>query len=292
MLSTRLNLKTITPYLQLMRFDRPIGTLLLLWPTLWGLWLAANGMPSWPVLLIFITGVIIMRAAGCVINDITDRHIDGNVSRTKQRPLITGSVSTRQAYCLFGFLSACAFILALMLNTQTQLMAVVGFAITCIYPLLKRITHLPQCLLSVAFSWGIPMAFTATSQHIPAYAWLLMFATALWIIMYDTQYAMVDRADDLIIGVKSTAILFGQYDKLIIALLQISVIGLLAWVGILCHLGTIYIVSLIMSAALFIYQQYLIFNRIPQQCLRAFLNNQWVGLVIFLGFYLHFCSFT
>ena len=205
----------------LMRMDKPVGIYLLLWPTLWALWLASVGMPDWDVLVIFVLGVVVMRAAGCVINDIADRKIDGHVKRTVARPLITGQVSLRQAWALFAGLLLCALVLVLQLNIQTLYLSFVAVLLASAYPFLKRYTHLPQVALGAAFSWAIPMAFMAVNQHVPLWAWWLYVANLAWTVAYDTQYAMVDRDDDLNIGVKSTAILFGRYDVVWIAVLQL-----------------------------------------------------------------------
>lgn len=244
-------------YAQLMRFDKPIGTLLLLHPTLWALFVAANGMPPISVLVIFVLGVIIMRAAGCVINDYADRDIDGQVKRTSSRPLATGRVSTTEAKILFFVLLAFAFVLDLMLNQYAFLLSFVAVFLAVIYPFMKRFTHLPQVVLGMAFGWSIPMAFGAVSEALPLECWLLFFANLAWTVAYDTQYAMVDRDDDLRIGVKSTAILFAQYDNKIIALLQFITLILLVLLGIVqdYHIG--YFIVLALSATLFIYQCWL-----------------------------------
>lgn len=278
----------IAAYWRLMRFDRPIGILLLLWPTLWGLWVAARGVPNLLILTIFIVGVILMRAAGCIINDFADRKIDSYVTRTKKRPLATGQVSAKEAIILFIILCLMAFGLVLLLNPLTIFLAVIGVVFTAIYPFLKRYTHVPQLMLGVAFSWGIPMAFAAQTARVPWHAWLLFIAAVLWPIAYDTQYAMVDRDDDIKIGVKSTAILFGRYDRFIVALLQAIMLLFLSYVGMLLPLTGWYYLGLIAAAGFMGYQHYLMRNRAPQHCLRAFLNNNWVGLVIFVGLWLGF----
>ncbi len=270
-------------YLVLVRLNRPIGIFLLLWPALWALWLAGSGQPPWPVVLIFVLGVVLMRSAGCAINDYADRHFDGQVARTRQRPLATGRVSPGEAIGVFVVLSLLAFVLVLQLNWQTIALSVVALALTVIYPFMKRFTHLPQLFLGAAFGWAIPMAFTAVTGSIPNYAWILFAATLIWALIYDTQYAMVDRADDLRIGIKSTAILFGRYDRLAIALLQILMLGLLLWVGQTAGLGVFYQLGLLTAAGLAIYQHYLIRNREPKLCFQAFLNNNYFGMAVFLG---------
>ncbi|MGL5762845.1 MAG: 4-hydroxybenzoate octaprenyltransferase, partial [Plesiomonas shigelloides] len=217
----------LSAYWRLMRMDRPIGTLLLLWPTLWALWLAAQGQPNWPVLLVFVLGVVVMRAAGCVINDYADRHFDGHVKRTANRPLPSGDVRPSEARWLFVALVALAFVLVLTLNSLTIVLSLVALALAAVYPFMKRFTHLPQLVLGVAFGWSIPMAFAAQMNLLPLSCWLLLLANICWTVAYDTQYAMVDRDDDLRIGIKSTAILFGRFDKLIIGLLQLATLLLL-----------------------------------------------------------------
>lgn len=266
----------LTAYLQLMRFHRPIGILLLLWPTLWALWLASNGHPSPKIVIIFVLGVVVMRAAGCVINDLADRKLDGFVERTQSRPLVTGQVSVREAQWLFVSLIAIAFILVLQTNLKTILYSFVALGVASLYPFTKRFTQLPQFVLGAAFAWAIPMAYTAQNQPLTIETWLLYLATLLWTVVFDTQYAMADRPEDLKIGIKSTAILFGRYDRLIIGLLQLTTLVLLALVG-------VYYLTLALAAALFFYQQWLIRNRIPDQCFKAFLNNHWVGASVFLG---------
>ncbi len=275
-------------YLQLMRLDRPIGTLLLLWPTYWALWLAADGMPSLKNFLIFTLGVFVMRAAGCVINDYADRHFDGHVKRTRERPFASGKVTEKEALALFATLVAFAFILVLFTNQLTILMSVGGLILAALYPFMKRHTHLPQVVLGAAFSWGIPMAYTAEAGTLSAVAWLLFTANLVWTVAYDTMYAMVDRDDDLKIGVKSTAILFGNADRLIIAGLQALTLVILAFVGQRVELGLFYFVSIGAMALFFIYQQHLIRDRQRDPCFKAFLNNNWAGLSIFIGILLHY----
>ena len=267
----------------LMRMDKPVGIYLLLWPTLWALWLASVDMPEWDVLLIFVLGVVVMRAAGCVINDIADRKIDGHVQRTNARPLITGQVSLRQAWGLFAGLIFCALILVLQLNIQTLYLSFVAVLLASAYPFMKRYTHFPQVALGAAFSWAIPMAFMAVNQHVPVWAWWLYAANLAWTVAYDTQYAMVDRDDDLKIGVKSTAIAFGRYDVMWIAVLQLVTLGCLGMVGLLLHLPIVYWVSLAVVCGMFMYHQRLLKDRERDACFRAFIHNHWAGLVVWLG---------
>ena len=275
-------------YWSLIRADRPIGIYLLLWPTLWGLWLAGAGQPAWWIVLIFVLGTILMRSAGCAINDYADRDFDGAVERTRKRPLATGAITPKEALAVFMVLSLLAFGLVLLLDTQTILLSFVALALATIYPFTKRYTHLPQIVLGAAFAWGIPMAFSALQGSIPLLAWLLFFAALIWTLMYDTQYAMMDRDDDLKVGIKSTAILFGRYDRLIIGLLQFSVLLLLWWIGDMAGRSWIYQIGLIAGAGLFVYQQYLIRQREPDGCLRAFLNNHLFGMAVFSALFIDF----
>lgn len=267
----------------LMRMNKPVGIYLLLWPTLWALWLASVGMPEWDILVIFVLGVVVMRAAGCVINDIADRKIDGHVKRTVARPLITGQVSLKQAWALFAGLLLCALVLVLQLNIQTLYLSFVAVLLASAYPFLKRYTHLPQVALGAAFSWAIPMAFMAVNQYVPLWAWWLYVANLAWTVAYDTQYAMVDRDDDLNIGVKSTAILFGRYDVVWIAVLQLVTLGSLGMVGLLLSLPMVYWVSLIVVFGMFLYHQRLLKDRERDACFRAFIHNHWAGFVVWLG---------
>ena len=270
-------------YWQLARMDKPIGTLLLLWPTLWSLWLASAGSPPlWPLLAMGL-GVVLMRAAGCVINDYADRQVDGHVQRTAQRPLPAGQLTARQALVFFVLLVGLAFLLVLTLNRQTIALSVVGLLLAVIYPFMKRVTHLPQLVLGLAFSWSIPMAWVAVANELTVTTWLLFGANVLWTIAYDTYYAMVDREDDRRIGIKSTALLFGQYDLLMIALLQVTTLLTLLLVGWLQQLNGLFYASVLMAAALFVYQGVSARNRDRQACFQAFLANNWVGCVIFGG---------
>lgn len=277
-------------YYLLARLHRPIGTLLLLWPTLWALWLAAEGFPDPKVLAVFVAGVVLMRSAGCVINDYADRDFDPHVKRTRERPIASGRVSPREALVLFAVLCLIAFALVLLLNPLTIKLAFVGAVLAAIYPFSKRFTHLPQLVLGAAFGWGIPMAFAAQTGELPRLVWLLFLVNILWATVYDTQYAMVDRDDDLKIGVKSTAILFGEADRLIIGMLQLLVLLGLGLVGGMAQLGLYYYLGLAVAAALALYQQYLIRNRDRDGCFRAFLNNNWFGGVVFAGLVLDYLN--
>ena len=269
-------------YTQLMRIDRPIGTYLLLWPTWWALWLAAEGVPAISMLLVFTAGVVLMRAAGCVINDYADRHWDGAVERTRQRPLASGKVSGTEALQLFVLLLALSASLLLFLNWQTVLLSLVAVLLAAVYPFMKRYTHLPQVVLGAAFSWGMPMAFMATQLQLPPLLWLLYLANLLWTVAYDTYYALVDRPDDLKVGIKSTAILFGRFALPIIALLQLASLVLLLLVGVLAELHPVFYLSLALSAGCFVYQ-HRIARRSCEGCFAAFLHNHYVGMLIFAG---------
>jgi 4-hydroxybenzoate polyprenyltransferase len=269
--------------LQLIRFDRPIGTLLLLWPTLWALWLAAKGVPDYHLLAIFIAGTFLTRSAGCIVNDLADRDLDGAVARTKARPLVTGAVTVVEAITLFVALLLLALVLVLFTNQLTIMLSLIAVVLASSYPFMKRYTHLPQLVLGAAFSWGIPMAFAAQRDALPPAMWLIYFGNLLWTTAYDTAYAMVDREDDLKVGIKSSAILFGQYDRVMIAILQMASLLCLYLAGLAFDLGIYYNTSLMVAAVLFGYQQYLIHDRHPDACLKAFLHNNWVGMVIFAG---------
>ncbi|BAC92885.1 4-hydroxybenzoate polyprenyltransferase [Vibrio vulnificus YJ016] len=275
-------------YWQLMRMDRPIGTLLLLWPTLWALIIAAEGTPDWHVLLVFVLGVVLMRSAGCVINDFADRKVDGHVKRTQQRPLPSGRVTAKEAVILFLLLGISSFLLVLTMNPLTIQLSFAGIVLAFIYPFMKRYTHLPQLFLGLAFSWAIPMAWAAQANELPWVVWFVFAINALWTIAYDTQYAMVDRDDDIQIGVKSTAILFGRHDKLIIGLLQLLTLVMLVWLGLHYQLGQSFYWSVLAAGALFVYQQHLIRHRQRELCFQAFLNNNYVGMVLALGLFVAF----
>jgi len=270
-------------YWLLARFDRPIGTLILLWPALWALWLASNGKPDLLVLSVICMGVVIMRAAGCVINDYADRNFDPHVERTRQRPIAVGKVQPKEALILFVVLCLCAFALVLLLNIYTILLSFVGAFLAASYPFMKRYTQLPQAYLGIAFGWAVPMSFSAQMNSIPAVAWLMFLAVVLWALVYDTMYAMVDKEDDLKIGIKSTAILFGDYDRHIMAILQVIILGLLVTIGQIQQLYWPYYLGILVAAGLSVYQQKLIFHREKALCFKAFLNSNWFGLTIFSG---------
>ena len=268
---------------RLMRTDKPIGALLLLWPTLWALWVATPGVPPLWILAVFVAGVWLMRAAGCVVNDYAGRKFAGHVKRTARRPLPSGDVSEKEARILFAVLVLLSFLLVLTLNTMTIVLSVGGLALAWVYPFMKRYTHLPQVVLGAAFGWAIPMAYAAVSETLPLSCWLMFLANICWSVVYDTQYAMVDRDDDLKIGVKSTAILFGKNDRLIIGILQVVVMALMATVGWLSGLGWVYYASILVAGGFFVYQQGLIKDRDRDACFKAFLNNNYVGLALFVG---------
>ena len=271
------------PWFRLMRFDKPIGIYLLLWPTYWGLWFASNGQPSLKNLIIFTLGVIVMRAAGCVINDYADRHVDGSVDRTKHRPIPAGEIKPTHGLTLFLALIVIALFLVLQTNALTIKLAVVGVFLAATYPFLKRLTQLPQLGLGMAWAWAVPMAFAAEQQALPAGLWLISGAIVLWAIAFDTYYAMADREDDLKIGIKSTAILFGKQDLLIIAVLQILTLILLATAGNYFNRGWIYDLSLIIAAGYFVSQHLQARARKTEGCFKAFLNNHRVGMAVFIG---------
>jgi len=270
-------------FVQLTRIDKPIGIYLLLWPTLWALWIAGKGSPSLTNVLIFVIGVFLMRAAGCVINDFADRKVDGHVKRTEQRPLVSGKVTSKEALVLFAILVGLSFALVLLTNTTTIWLSFGGLALAACYPFMKRYTYYPQVVLGAAFSWGMPMAFTAETGDLPAAAWLLYIANLLWTVGYDTYYAMTDREDDLKIGVKSTAVLFGDADRVIIITLQLMAVGCLMLAGARFELGLYFFIGLIVAAGCFAWQFWSTRNREPQACFKAFLHNHWAGLAIFVG---------
>ena len=283
-----LKAKHFSYYLQLMRVDKPIGTLLLLWPTYWALWLANSGMPSLINFIVFTLGVVVMRSAGCVINDFADRKIDGSVKRTAQRPLASGTVASGEALSLFLLLITLAFILVLMLSVNTILLSVGALALAFCYPFMKRYTQLPQVVLGAAFGWAIPMAYMASIDALPLQAWLLFAANVCWTVAYDTMYAMVDRDDDVKIGVKSTAILFGRFDRHIIFILNALFIALVAYIGVINQLNMAFWAGLLIATALLVYQQVLILKRDRDECFKAFLNNHYVGMAIFIGLLLSY----
>ena len=269
-------------YARLMRIDRPIGTLLLLWPCLMALLLAAKGMPDIKVLVIFIVGVIIMRACGCIINDFADRKLDAHVERTQNRPLVSGEISVKEALSLFAILGLVAFSLVLLLNTLVVQLSVVGIILTVMYPFMKRVTNMPQMFLGVVWSWSIPMAYAAQLGTVPVEAWWLFMANWCWTVAYDTMYAMVDRDDDVKVGIKSTAILFGRYDRQWIGLFQLAALGCFIMAGLLAERGLIYGLGIIAFVGFSGYQQWMIYRRERTACFTAFLNNNWAGLVLFL----------
>jgi len=275
-------------YWLLARFDKPIGILILLWPALWALWVASQGKPDLLVLAVICAGVVLMRAAGCVINDYADRKIDPHVERTKLRPMAAGKVSSKEALIVFSVLCLSAFALVLLLNTYTIMLSFGGVFLAATYPFMKRYTQLPQAYLGIAFGWAVPMSFAAQTNTIPSVAWVMYLAVILWALVYDTMYAMVDKDDDLKIGVKSTAILFGDYDREIMAVLQLIILMLLLYVGVIQDLSWIYYSALGLSSLFFIYQQKLIFYRDKTDCFKAFLNNNWFGLTLFVGLVLEY----
>lgn len=272
----------------LIRINKPIGILLLLWPTLISLWIAAGGWPDTKVLLVFVAGVFLMRSAGCAINDYADRHIDAKVQRTKDRPLTSGKITEKETLAVFAILSVSAFLLVLLMNKLTIVMSFIGVALAVSYPFMKRYHYLPQVHLGAAFGWAVPMAFAAQANELAPVAWLLFMATVLWATAYDTMYAMVDREDDLQIGVKSTAILFDTADRLIIGIIQILLIFCLIMVGNKAELGGFYFTGVVLASGLSVWQQYLIRNREPEKCFQAFLNNNWFGLILFVGVFLEY----
>lgn len=270
-------------YARLMRLDKPIGILLLLWPTLWALWIASQGRPDPWVLSVFLSGVVLMRSAGCVINDIADRKFDAHVARTRARPLAAGAVAVREAVIVFLLLVGTAFTLVLSMNPLTVALSFVGVGLAAVYPFSKRYTQLPQVVLGLAFGWAVPMSFAAETGDVPPVAWLLLLATVLWALVYDTMYAMVDREDDIKIGVKSAAILFGSADRPILGMLQLSMFAALFSAGHILGLGWAYWFSLLGAASFAIYHQYLIKDRDPAQCFHAFKSNNWLGACVFAG---------
>ena len=275
-------------YLLLIRLNRPIGIFLLLWPTLWGLWIASEGFPNTKILVVFLFGVFLMRSAGCILNDIIDKDFDKFVARTQNRPLASDKLSSIEAFIVAISLIFIAFLLVLTTNALTVQLSFVAIILAGTYPFLKRHTYLPQFFLGLTFGWSIPMAFAATTNSIPKIAWLLLIANILWTVVYDTIYAMIDREDDLKIGIKSTAILFDDADRFIIGLIQSLVLIALIVIGQQASLNTIYYFSLIIGGCLFLYQLYLIRNRDPKKCMQAFLNNNWFGLVVFIGLFINY----
>ena len=281
-------LERLRQYALLTRIDRPIGTYLLLWPTLWALWLAAEGVPDLYILFVFVLGTFLTRAAGCAINDFADRGIDAHVQRTSGRPLATGAIHAWEAPLLAVVLLLIAFALVLTLNRLTVYLACGAVILAAIYPFSKRFTHLPQVFLGAAFSWAVPMAFAAQTGSVPPLAWLVFTVNLVWTVMYDTIYAMADKPEDLRIGVKSTAILFGDYDRHMVGVLQILTAIGLAMIGLRFELGGFYLTGVLVAVALFGYQQFVMHDRVPAHCFRAFLNNAWVGLAVLLGIVLDY----
>ena len=284
----KLKYEKLKYYLILMRLNRPIGIFLLLWPTLWALWLASGGFPNKKILVVFLFGVFFMRSAGCILNDIVDKDFDKFVSRTKNRPLASNKLSSIEAFIFASGLIIVSFLLVLTTNALTVQLSCVAVILAGIYPFLKRYTYLPQIFLGLVFGWSIPMSFAATTNSIPQIAWLLLIANILWVVVYDTIYAMIDREDDLKIGIKSTAILFDDADRFIIGIIQVLVLVALIIVGKQASLNIIYYFSIIFGGCLFLYQSYLIKDREPKKCMQAFLNNNWFGLVLFIGLFINY----
>ena len=275
-------------YAQLIRFEKPIGFYLLLWPTLWALAIAAEGAPDGWILFVFVFGCFLMRSAGCAINDYADRDIDLKVARTRERPLTSGKISSREALLVFAVLSLMAFALVLSLNRFTILLSFVGILLAASYPYMKRFHYLPQVHLGAAFGWAVPMVFAAQTESLPKQAWLLYVVALLWAVAYDTMYSMVDRDDDLKLGMKSTAILFGEFDRLMVAVFQVLFLATLLLIGLDLEFSAVYYLGLVAAALLLAFQQFLIADRVPAHCFIAFLNNHWVGAVIFAGIIGHY----
>ncbi len=275
-------------YGKLMRLDKPIGIWLLLWPTLWALWLAGSGAPDQGLFVIFVLGVVVMRSAGCVLNDYADRKIDPYVERTRNRPIASGAVAPLEALTLFTALGLIAIGLATMLNELTRLLAIIGATLTVAYPFVKRFLSIPQFVLGAAFGWGVPMAFAAQTGNTPELAWLVFGAAMIWAVIYDTFYAMVDREDDRKIGVKSTALLFGETDLFVIAGLQALMLIALVLIGYRAELGFWYYLAVVLAGALMAWHQWLARDRQPGGCFAAFLHNHLIGMVVFIGIVLHY----
>lgn len=276
-------IEKINVYERLMRLDKPIGILLLMWPTLWALLLAGQGFPNGVIVLIFVTGVVLMRSAGCVMNDIADRHYDGHVERTKNRPLVNGEASVKEALLLAASLSLAAFILVCFLNKTTILLSIAALFLAATYPLTKRFLAIPQAYLGIAFGFGIPMAFAAVNNSIPPIAWWLLLANVCWAIAYDTEYAMVDRDDDRKLGIRSSALFFGRYDVMAIMGCYLVMLGIFTMIGIHLNLGIFYFAGVVVALGLIVKQYQLIKNRQQSHCFKAFLDNNWIGGAIFLG---------
>ena len=281
-------LTQLSNYVQLMRLNKPIGVWLLLWPTLWALWLAGQGHPDGGVFIVFMLGVVIMRSAGCVLNDFADRKIDPYVERTRSRPIASGAVAPMEALTLFVALALIAIGLAAMLNRQAQLLAIIAAGLTVVYPFIKRFVSIPQFVLGAAFGWAVPMAFAAQTGQTPQLAWLVFGTALVWAVIYDTFYAMADREDDLKVGVKSTAILFGDADLFVIGGLQMLMLVALVFIGNMAELGTWFYTSVVVTGFLMAYHQWLARNRQPANCFDAFLHNHYIGMTVFIGIVLHY----
>jgi 4-hydroxybenzoate polyprenyltransferase len=282
-MSKHVLIEKLNTYERLMRLDKPIGILLLLWPTLWALWIAGHGHPDWKVVLIFVTGTVLMRSAGCVLNDIADRNFDGLVERTQHRPFAKNEVSLEEAYALAGILSLLAFILVCFLNVKTIVLSFVALFLAATYPYTKRFIVIPQAYLGIAFGFGIPMAFAALTNHVPTVAWILLLANICWAIAYDTEYAMVDRDDDLKIGIKSSAIFFGQHDVPAVMTCYMAMLVLLSYAGILLGFSAYYYAGLFVVLMLVAWQFWLIKERLKSNCFKAFLHNSWIGMIVFVS---------
>jgi len=280
--------KQLQNYIALMRLNQPIGVWLLLWPTLWALWIAGEGHPDGGIFLVFMLGVIIMRSAGCVLNDFADRNIDPYVERTRNRPIASGAVAPAEALTLFVALALIAIGLAALLNRPAQMLAVIAAGLTVLYPFIKRFVSIPQFVLGAAFGWAVPMAFAAQTGEAPQIAWLVFGTALIWAVIYDTFYAMADREDDLKVGVKSTAILFGDADLFVIGGLQLLMLTALTFIGNMAEFGIWYYGSVVVAAILMAYHQWLARDRKPASCLKAFLNNHYVGMIVFIGIVLHY----
>jgi len=270
-------------YIQLTRLDRPIGILLLLWPTLWGVWIAGNGHPAWHIVVIFTLGTVLMRSSGCAVNDYADRHIDKHVKRTQDRPLTSGKISEREALWVAVVLALASFALILPLNPLTWVMAFPAAFLAASYPFTKRFFAIPQAYLGIAFGFGIPMAFAATHGNVSPVAWVLLLANVFWAVAYDTEYAMVDRDDDIHLGIHSSALFFGQHDVFAVMMCYALTLLLLAAAGLMIGMGTVYFIGLIVAEGITLYHYTLIRERKREQCFRAFLHNNWFGAAVFAG---------